>query len=72
MATWCRRWPGRAWPWIGCCAIPHDARQRVDLLMELRRTGGLAAVQAVVQRAARLAEKGDLDPAVLQRHGRGG
>jgi len=43
---------------------PHDARQRVGLLMELRRTGGLAAVQAVVQRAGRLAEKGDLDPAV--------
>jgi len=31
----------------------------------LRRSGGLAAVQAVVTRAARLAEKGDLEPGVL-------
>jgi glycyl-tRNA synthetase beta chain len=39
---------------------PADARQRVALLADLRRNGALAAVQAVVQRAARLAEKGDL------------
>jgi len=44
---------------------PADARQRADLLVELRASGQLAAVQAVVTRAARLAEKGDLDPSVL-------
>ena len=44
---------------------PFDARQRAELLMALRRSGELAAVQAVVTRAARLAEKGDLDPSVL-------
>jgi glycyl-tRNA synthetase beta chain len=44
---------------------PADARQRADLLANLRRSGELAAVQAVVTRAARLAEKGDLDRAVL-------
>ncbi|KMM17806.1 DALR anticodon-binding domain-containing protein, partial [Synechococcus sp. GFB01] len=44
---------------------PADARQRADLLMALRRSGELEAVQAVVTRAARLAEKGDLDGAVL-------
>jgi glycyl-tRNA synthetase beta chain len=44
---------------------PADARQRADLLGVLRGSGELAAVQAVVTRAARLAEKGDLDPAVL-------
>jgi glycyl-tRNA synthetase beta chain len=45
---------------------PHDARQRVGLLMDLRRAGELEAVQAVVQRASRLAEKGDLDTSVLR------
>jgi len=44
---------------------PADARQRAELLMGLRANGQLAAVQAVVTRAARLAEKGDLAPAVL-------
>jgi glycyl-tRNA synthetase beta chain len=44
---------------------PFDARQRADLLVDLRRSGELAAVQAVVTRAARLAEKGDLDTSVL-------
>ena len=44
---------------------PADARQRADLLVALRRSGELAAVQAVVTRAARLAEKGDLAPEVL-------
>jgi len=39
---------------------PADARMRADLLAQLRRNGELAAVQAVVTRAARLAEKGDL------------
>ena len=46
-------------------ADPSDARQRADLLVALRRSGELVAVQAVVTRAARLAEKGDLDAAVL-------
>jgi glycyl-tRNA synthetase beta chain len=44
---------------------PADARQRAELLMTLRASGELAAVQAVVTRAARLAEKGDLDATVL-------
>jgi glycyl-tRNA synthetase beta chain len=44
---------------------PADARQRAELLMALRASGELAAVQAVVTRAARLAEKGDLDATVL-------
>jgi len=44
---------------------PFDARRRADLLVALRRTGTLAAVQAVVTRAARLADKGDLPADVL-------
>ncbi|HYP02912.1 MAG TPA: glycine--tRNA ligase subunit beta, partial [Cyanobium sp.] len=48
---------------------PADARRRAALLGELRRTGALAQVQAVVQRAARLAEKSNLDPALLSPHG---
>ena len=44
---------------------PFDARQRADLLADLRSSGELAAVQAVVTRAARLAEKGDLEASVL-------
>ena len=39
---------------------PADARRRADLLLELRQAGQLAAVQAVVTRAARLAEKAEL------------
>ena len=39
---------------------PVDARERLVLLHELRRDQRLQAVQAVVQRAAKLAEKGDL------------
>jgi glycyl-tRNA synthetase beta chain len=39
---------------------PADARRRAELLVQLRTSGELAAVQAVVTRAARLAEKGDL------------
>jgi glycyl-tRNA synthetase beta chain len=46
-------------------ADPADARQRASLLAELRRGGTLHAVQAVVTRAARLAEKGDLASDVL-------
>jgi glycyl-tRNA synthetase beta chain len=48
---------------------PADARQRADLLAALRANGELAAVQAVVTRAARLAEKGDLDRQVLSAAG---
>lgn len=48
---------------------PADARQRADLLVQLRRRGALDAVQAVVTRAARLAVKGDLDQAVLSAAG---
>ncbi|TVS06240.1 MAG: glycine--tRNA ligase subunit beta [Cyanobium sp. PLM2.Bin73] len=41
---------------------PTDARQRADLLMDLRATGSLDAVRAVVVRAARLAAQADLPP----------
>lgn len=44
---------------------PADARQRAELLTALRSSGELAGVQAVVTRAARLAEKGSLDTGVL-------
>ncbi len=44
---------------------PADARQRAALLLQLRAAGSLSAVQAVVLRAARLAEKGDLPPGEL-------
>ncbi|MDA0716670.1 MAG: glycine--tRNA ligase subunit beta [Cyanobacteria bacterium] len=44
---------------------PEDARQRVALLMELRSSGQLTAVQAVVTRAARLASQADLPSSVL-------
>ena len=49
---------------------PLDVRERIQLLTALREQQRLAAVQAVVQRAARLAEKGDLalsclDPATV-------
>ena len=44
---------------------PIDARQRLALLAQLRSDGQLAPVQAVVQRAARLAVKGDLAADVL-------
>jgi glycyl-tRNA synthetase beta chain len=39
---------------------PVDARERLVLLHQLRRDQRLQAIQAVVQRAAKLAEKGDL------------
>ena len=48
---------------------PADVTRRVELLVELRRSGQLAAVQAVVTRAARLAEKGDLPSQVLSANG---
>ncbi|MFM7550013.1 MAG: glycine--tRNA ligase subunit beta [Cyanobacteriota bacterium] len=46
-------------------ADPADARRRVDLLVALRHGGELGEVQAVVTRAARLAEKAELNPGVL-------
>jgi glycyl-tRNA synthetase beta chain len=48
---------------------PADARLRADLLAQLRRSGELSGVQAVVTRAARLAEKGDLPPDQLSPDG---
>lgn len=48
---------------------PADARRRAGLLAGLRTSGDLGAVQAVVQRASRLAEKGDLPLDVLQPDG---
>ena len=48
---------------------PADVTRRVELLVELRWSGQLAAVQAVVTRAARLAEKGDLAAQVLSANG---
>jgi glycyl-tRNA synthetase beta chain len=44
---------------------PLDVRVRIQLLRGLRDQGRLTAVQAVVQRASRLAEKGDLPLDVL-------
>jgi len=44
---------------------PFDARRRAELLAQLRSSGGLAAVQAVVTRASRLAEKGALPSDLL-------
>jgi glycyl-tRNA synthetase beta chain len=48
---------------------PADACRRAALLGELRRSGELTAVQAVVQRASRLAEKGDLATGMLSPRG---
>ena len=48
---------------------PADAHDRAGLLAELRRCGRLEAVRAVVTRAARLANKGDLAAAVLSPEG---
>lgn len=39
---------------------PVDARDRLLLLKDLRHSGRLQGIQAVVQRASRLADKGDL------------
>jgi glycyl-tRNA synthetase beta chain len=44
---------------------PLDVRVRIQMLRGLRDQGRLTAVQAVVQRASRLAEKGDLPSGVL-------
>ena len=56
---------GDAVPLARLLSDPSDARRRADLLESLRDSGRLAAVQAVVTRAARLAEKGDLAADVL-------
>ena len=42
-----------------------DVRRRVELLAEWRSSGTLAPLQAVVQRATRLAEKGNLATTIL-------
>ena len=44
---------------------PIDVQDRIQLLTSLRRNDRLAALQAVVQRAARLAAKADLDDLTL-------
>ena len=49
---------------------PADARHRLLLLAELRGQGQLAALQSVVQRATRLADKGNLGPEELLPQGR--
>ncbi|MEB3362254.1 MAG: glycine--tRNA ligase subunit beta [Synechococcaceae cyanobacterium] len=46
-------------------ADPADARRRAALLSDLRDQGVLDSVRAVVQRATRLAAKGDLPPTQL-------
>ncbi|MCP9809118.1 glycine--tRNA ligase subunit beta [Cyanobium sp. HWJ4-Hawea] len=48
---------------------PADARARADLLAALRKSGELTSVQAVVNRAARLAEKGNLAGSVISPQG---
>ena len=48
---------------------PIDVQDRIQLLSSLRRSGRLEAVQAVVQRAARLAAKADLDEFTLAVNG---
>ena len=50
-------------------ADPADARRRVALLSDLRDQGELDSVRAVVQRATRLAAKGELPPTVLSTAG---
>jgi len=49
---------------------PADARRRLLLMADLRRQGQLADLQSVVQRASRLATKGDLGLDVLGPEGR--
>jgi glycyl-tRNA synthetase beta chain len=60
---------GESVPLERVLADPEDARQRVQLLADLRGKGDLAAVQAVVTRAARLAEQAELDSSVLSASG---
>ena len=44
---------------------PADAQLRAKLLQKMRQTGELQAIQTVVVRASRLAEKSDLDSNIL-------
>jgi glycyl-tRNA synthetase beta chain len=60
---------GESVPLARVISDPADARERAKLLVNLRRQGTLAAVQAVVQRASRLAEKGELAVNVLTAQG---
>ena len=60
---------GEGIPLARLISDPADARIRANLLARLRGCGELASVQAVVTRAARLAEKGDLAPSVLSPEG---
>ncbi len=60
---------GETVPLARVISDPADARERAKLLVNLRRQGTLAAVQAVVQRASRLAEKGGLAVNVLTAQG---
>jgi glycyl-tRNA synthetase beta chain len=60
---------GETVPLARVISDPADARERAKLLVNLRRQGTLAAVQAVVQRASRLAEKGELAVNVLTAQG---
>ena len=57
--TWCRRLPR------GQTRLPLDVQDRIRLLKTLRQNKTLPALLAVVQRAARLAEKGALTEDVL-------
>ncbi|MFM1811889.1 MAG: hypothetical protein RLZZ336_827 [Cyanobacteriota bacterium] len=56
---------GESVAWRRVLCDPFDARRRTELLAHLRQSGELAAVQAVVTRASRLAEKGELSTEVL-------
>jgi glycyl-tRNA synthetase beta chain len=60
---------GEGLPLDRMLADPAEARRRVELLCSLIENGKLAAVQAVVQRASRLAEKGNLPESVRSPEG---
>jgi glycyl-tRNA synthetase beta chain len=60
---------GEGLPLERVLADPSDARRRAELLVHLSLEGELAAVQAVVQRASRLAEKGTLPESVRSPEG---
>jgi len=60
---------GEGVPLARLLSDPADARERAALLVHLRQEGRLAEVQAVVTRAARLAEKGELALDVLDPSG---
>ena len=60
---------GEGLPLDRMLADPAEARRRIELLCSLIENGELAAVQAVVQRASRLAEKGNLPESVRSPEG---